>query len=194
MTISEAIGLVDNYRPNLYTNADKVKWLSMIDGMVYREIIDNHLTTNWKLLPLTLSSDYTESDVVSVHGIIADNALADTYVVYKDDPVHIISNAGNVLTLEGPITCQKWEKLLPYCVVGYHLLPETAYGSVELLVPDPYAEDIYINYLESRIDKENAEIAKYNVDISLFNQAYQAYADIYNRNNMPKRRVSHFRL
>lgn len=194
MTISDAIGLVDNYRPNLYTPADKVKWLSSIDGMVYRDIVKTHVNMNWRLLPLTLSSDFTESDIVSVHGLMMDDVLADSYFVLDKDLVHIVSNAGNVLTLEEPITCHQWQKLIPVCSVGYHLLPEEAYGTVELLIPDPYAEDVYVNYLESRVDKENGEIAKYNVDVSLYNQGYATYADYYNRNNMPVRRVTHFKL
>lgn len=42
MTISEAINKVDNYKPNSYTQQDKVRWLSILDGIVKTEIIDTH--------------------------------------------------------------------------------------------------------------------------------------------------------
>ena len=66
--------------------------------------------------------------------------------------------------------------------------PET-----QLLVPEPYAEDVYLNFLESRIDRENGEIAKYNVSSALFNAGYAAYADYVNRTRKPKRPIRRFR-
>lgn len=194
MTISEAIGLVDNYRPNLYTPADKVKWLSMIDGMVYRDVIQTHLNFNWRLLPITVSADFEESATIAVYGVMLDHQLDDSWFFLDKEPVHILSNSGNILTLEEPVTVSKWDKLMPAAAVGYRGLPEEVYGTYELLIPDPFAEDVYINYLESRVDKENGEIAKYNVDVSLYNQGYAAYTDHYNRNNLPVHRVKHFKL
>ena len=55
----------------------------------------------------------------------------------------------------------------------------------ELLVKAPY-DDIYVSWLESRIDYANGEYAKYNNSILLFNTAYASYEKFYNRNNMPK--------
>lgn len=42
MTIIEAIGKVDNLKYNTYTNAEKIAWLSKLDHMVKRHIIDTH--------------------------------------------------------------------------------------------------------------------------------------------------------
>lgn len=42
MTLIEAINHVDNMKPNQYTKANKVKWLSDIDGIIFREIISTH--------------------------------------------------------------------------------------------------------------------------------------------------------
>lgn len=42
MTIIEAINKIDNFKPNSYTQEDKVKWLSILDGMIKKEIIDTH--------------------------------------------------------------------------------------------------------------------------------------------------------
>lgn len=42
MTIIEAIALVDNLKPNTYTQDDKIRWLSKLDGVVKAEIIDTH--------------------------------------------------------------------------------------------------------------------------------------------------------
>jgi hypothetical protein len=42
MTIIEAITYADEIKPNSYTQSDKVKWLSQVDGTVKKEIIDTH--------------------------------------------------------------------------------------------------------------------------------------------------------
>lgn len=55
----------------------------------------------------------------------------------------------------------------------------------ELLVKAPY-EDIYIAWLESKIDYHNGEYVKYNNSITRYNDIYQGYANDYNRTHMPK--------
>lgn len=42
MTIEEAISHVDMVRPNQYDHETKVKWLSKLDGMIFRETIQTH--------------------------------------------------------------------------------------------------------------------------------------------------------
>lgn len=48
MTIREAIEMVDRLKPNQYPLAQKIEWLSMLDGMIYDEIIGTH---EWYFLP-----------------------------------------------------------------------------------------------------------------------------------------------
>lgn len=54
----------------------------------------------------------------------------------------------------------------------------------ELMIPAPY-DDVYLYWLESRIDYYNAEYAKYNNSITSFNNAYATFSRYYNRNYMP---------
>lgn len=42
MTIIEAINQIDILKPNTYSQEDKIKWLSTLDGIIKREIIDTH--------------------------------------------------------------------------------------------------------------------------------------------------------
>lgn len=42
MTIIGAITRVDAVKPNTYSQMDKVKWLSELDGIIKAEIIDTH--------------------------------------------------------------------------------------------------------------------------------------------------------
>lgn len=43
MTIIEAIDGIDHVKPNAYSMSDKIAWLSALDGMVKRQIMDTHL-------------------------------------------------------------------------------------------------------------------------------------------------------
>lgn len=115
MTIIEAINKTDVLKPNNYTHTDKVKWLSNLDGIIKKEIIDTH------------------------------EGGADVNFSGYDD------NTPN---------------------------------EQELLVPFPY-DDIYIKWLESQIDYNNAEYGKYNNSSMAYNTAYSAFERYYNRHNMP---------
>ena len=42
MTIIEAINRIDSLKPNTYTQVDKIVWLSNLDGIIKKEIIDTH--------------------------------------------------------------------------------------------------------------------------------------------------------
>ena len=42
MTIIEAINKVDALKPNTYTQSDKIAWLSTLDGLIKKHIIDTH--------------------------------------------------------------------------------------------------------------------------------------------------------
>lgn len=42
MTLIEAINRADKLKPNTYSQQDKVRWLSTLDGTVKSEIIDTH--------------------------------------------------------------------------------------------------------------------------------------------------------
>ena len=42
MTIIEAIDRLDSLKPNIYTQNDKIRWLSKLDWMVKKQIIDTH--------------------------------------------------------------------------------------------------------------------------------------------------------
>lgn len=42
MTITEAINKIDSLKHNTYSESDKVDWLSRLDSMVKRHIIDTH--------------------------------------------------------------------------------------------------------------------------------------------------------
>lgn len=46
MKVIEAIQTVDALKPNNYSQEDKIKWLSTLDGIIKNEIIDTHEGAN----------------------------------------------------------------------------------------------------------------------------------------------------
>ena len=69
---------------------------------------------------------------------------------------------------------------------------ETDPGTV-LIVPDPYSI-VYVYWLMSKIDIQNQEDARYNIDRAHFENAYDAMSDWWTRNYMPMQRTREFRL
>lgn len=53
-----------------------------------------------------------------------------------------------------------------------------------LLVPAPY-DEIYLYWLESKIDYWNAEYARYQNSMIMYNTAYAAFEQYYNRTHKP---------
>lgn len=57
MTLRQAISQCDAVKPNQYTTAEKVRWLSRLDGRVQKEILDPHEPGKRKF------AGYTEEDI-----------------------------------------------------------------------------------------------------------------------------------
>ena len=119
MTIAEAIKRTDAMRPNQYTLADKVQWLSGLDGQIWREVMESH-----------------------------EGAEGQRFAGYSPDT-------------------------------------DTEQA---LLVPEPYALDVYIPYLQARMDRENGETTKWNQSVTLYNAGYAAFCNWYRRTHRPVNR------
>lgn len=116
MTILEAIGRTDDLKPNNFTELDKIRWLSELEWIIKKEIIDTH-----------------------------------------EGGEDIVFNGYDENTNTGGI----------------------------LLVPAPH-DDVYLKWLESKIDYHNGEYTKYNNSSLAFNNAYSSFEKCYNRLHMPK--------
>lgn len=115
MKLGEAILECDKLKPNQYETKDKIKWISDLDGIIKKDIIDTH--EGWDAITYTPYDENTNMDTV-------------------------------------------------------------------LLATAPY-DDMYVQYLFSKIDFYNSEMARYNNSILMFNNQYSDYAKYYNRTVMP---------
>ena len=58
-------------------------------------------------------------------------------------------------------------------------------GQEELMLSQPYGEDIYYNYLQAMIAAENSEKQRYNRSMTMFNSVLKEFLNWYNRANAP---------
>ena len=112
MTVNDILTLVDLKEPNSYSETEKIKWLSDLDGKIFNEAILTHEHGDVEFTPHTATTD-------------------------------------------------------------------------ELLLGAPYGEDIYVHYLIARIAAGNAETARYNQQISMYNAAYSQWWNKHNSTVMP---------
>lgn len=68
--------------------------------------------------------------------------------------------------------------------VQYNGYTEDTNLATNLLIPAPY-DEVYIYWLEAKIDYSNGEMGRYNNSISMFNTAYAEFERYYNRTFMP---------
>ena len=62
-----------------------------------------------------------------------------------------------------------------------------------LIVPDPYSM-VYVYWLMSKIDMQNQEDGRYNIDRAHFENAYNTMSDWWTREHMPVQKTREFRL
>ena len=62
-----------------------------------------------------------------------------------------------------------------------------------MIVPDPYSM-VYIYWVMSKIDIQNQEDARYNIDRAHFENAYNTMSDWWTREHMPVQKTREFRL
>lgn len=70
--------------------------------------------------------------------------------------------------------------------------PEYTSTDAELIVGMPYGMDLYAYYLMAMVALNNAEASKYNAKMISYNNAYQEWANYYNRTHRPRRAASRF--
>lgn len=58
-------------------------------------------------------------------------------------------------------------------------------GGKTLLVPDAY-DELYIHYLEAKVDYYNREFERYNNSNAMYTAVYAEYTNWYNRTHRPK--------
>jgi hypothetical protein len=163
----EAITEANELSPNQYGNDLKLRWLKDLDGRIWRELMERREAPE-KTAPWPSPFDTGEDR--SPTGSTAQSEET----VIDDDELHMSDNA-------------TFESAFPF-VVQSSAAADFDATEITLLVPEPWARDVYVNYLLSRVAQADAEAERYNLYASFFNIAYGEYAAWYNRTaSLPRR-------
>lgn len=222
MTIAEAISMADSLKPNMMTDAVKIKFLNQIDQIIWDEIISQHypeddrrgnrfLHAMRELIDaeLELTDLQEKADVVafmdSLRGKFHEEILK-VQTIISEAKLLILQGIENTLIAKvANQASYTKDQLIGYIEdIGDTIDSETAEDperpayasdtstSTVLLVSSPH-DMLYVYWLITQIDHLNMEMEKYNNDRALFQNAYDQYSDWYTRTHMPIQRVREFR-
>ena len=224
MTIQEALDMVDQLKPNMMPWPLKIRKLCEVDQLFYEEIVVRHepfaqaeegpflMNERQKIADeVALSSLHEKADVVDFIELLRGDfhkeilfrqaMLTDAMMTYLTSVELILKGAhdgsasktkSELISFLEDLDEALAEKVAP-AVAKPEYSTETDPGT-ELLIPDPYAEDVYIPWLEAAIDKMNQELDKYNNDVALFDRGWRTAADWWNRTRMPLQRTREIRI
>lgn len=70
---------------------------------------------------------------------------------------------------------------------------EDSDAGTELIIPDPYSM-LYVYWLMTKVDIQNQEDMRYNIDRAYFENSYETMSDWYTREHLPIAKTREFRL
>lgn len=82
MTIIEAINKIDSLKPNTYSQPEKIKWLSTLDGIIKLEIIDKYEGVEEEGF-----AEYTEDTPLTTE-LLVPAPFDDIYILFLESRIH----------------------------------------------------------------------------------------------------------
>lgn len=169
MTVQEAIDRIDELKVNKFSREMKRAWLADLEDRIYKEVYNPasavDMVTSFD--EWTAATTYEEGDRVRYGGKL--------YECRKDHT----AQSGQ----DPDVSSEYWAKIAVSVPEG---APEFFDGieseAYELSVPVGYTA-LYLHYLEAQIDYWNGEITKYNSSGKMFEDAYWAWRDAFNRDH-----------
>ena len=150
MTIGEIITLIDTLKPNQFSWNNKVMWLSELDGMVRKWVeTEERIATS----PSAPRNDSEETDE-------DDSDETDESDESEEDP---IADMG----------------VEPYGWRETGSSQQETVNQTELYIPEPWAVDIYLNYLRAQIDLANGETEKYQLHNAVYRNLLDGFEQKY---------------
>ena len=199
MKLTDVIAYCDRIKPNAFTDEDKARWISEVEGLVTTEVM---LLRPGEFRPYVLAASYTaegvsfpRSDMIRLKSPIPDEfSVGGLMKLTVDETEHSSIYAGNSGTAQYRIRAISEDG----CEITLDAdFPDTAldedpadwtldFDGTEtvLLVPPPH-DKIYAAYVVAQIDFANGEYNKYNNSYAMFNLYWGEYCRWYSRNFRP---------
>ena len=165
MTIAEVTAAVTSLKPQGYTAAQIIAWLSELDTKVY-----------WQLVRKV--NPYDEHDPEHEYTL---NEL----ISFDNRPYKALA-AGLLENPEDAPASWAEETWTPYA--------SNIVDTTTLLAPVPYDAELYIAFLSMKISRYNRDWNSYNIEAQEFNRAWQELANHLNRTFPPCAPATHFTL
>lgn len=165
MTIEELIDIVGELKPNSYDDDIKIMWLSNLDWRIWIELFCTHDSRKHPPKPPCIDKPINNTKPLPVDDIPENPLHHHHHHHHHHDHHHHHHDREHEFRGYNADTDQR----------------------TQLLVPEPYAYDVYVNYLCACIDRENGEMEKYNNSIIMYNAGFTNFAMQYNRTNKPKK-------
>lgn len=166
MTIAEALAAIDALRPNMFTQAEKLGWLSACDGMIWEEILKRRQRPAW---PGPAHPGPNPLDEDGHWHPVPPSPPPEDEEPWTGEDDSFTGYTSVTRTVTDPETGEETEE------------------PITLLVPYPYDRDVYTFYLMMMVDQANGEIEKYNQSSKLYNNALLNYRNYVNRERAPVR-------
>lgn len=172
MTIEKVLESIDALVPNSNTDEEKIMWLSRVDWMIKRHIVDAYEGANKrnavdefigqrKKEHREAVFEYMRSNDVSWEEAM--NAIPYEEISYEEAKAHVEATRNDLF----------------FCGYDGSTPRETV-----LLAKEPY-DELYLHYLEAQIYKYRREYDAYNNAIEDFHAVYEAFGNAWHRTHMP---------
>lgn len=107
MTINEICAEIDEQKPNHYSDAIKIRWISVLEGRIFNEIILTH-----ELAEKVEFNGYTQSDIDTE--LIVPDTYADVYKYYVFAMIDSANGENNHYANDMQLFNEAWQSYAAY--------------------------------------------------------------------------------
>lgn len=196
MKLTDCIAYADRIKPNAFTDEDKTRWISELEGMVCTEVFQIDAS---EFRPYALSASYTaegicfpEADLIRLKSPIPDefpvggliNLSTGAGSIYAENSgstkyrITAISPDGCGIRIDGNLPATGHEEDTADWTLAYD-------GAETVLLVRPPHDKIYWSWLVAQIDFANGEYNKYENSLRMFNGYWGEYLRWFSRNFRP---------
>jgi len=192
MKLTDVIAYVDRIKPNAFTDDDKARWISEVEGLVATEVM---LLDPREIRPYVLSATFTAAGV----------CYPDEHTLRLTSPIPEEFTVGGRMTISGGTDYTENAGQYRIAAVSadgceitvYQSFPVTGReedtgettllfdGTDTVLMVRPPHDKIYAAYLIAQIDFANGEYDKYQNSLTMFNMFWGEYCRWFARNFRP---------
>ena len=194
MKLTDVIAYVDRIKPNAFTDADKARWISEVEGLVYTEVF---LLRPGEFRPYVLAASHTaegacfpEPDMIRLRSPIPDEFSVGGLLKLTGGSLYA-ANSSNTKRRIRAISADGCEIWLDAEFPATGLDPDTEDwsltfdGTEVVLAVRPPHDKLYAPYVTAMIDFANGEYNKYQNTFQMFNAFWGEYCRWYSRTFRP---------